>query len=47
MESKNLGYSLKSIPILSKASYLKSLMDKVDNFKKNNPLESTFFSTTL
>ena len=46
MESKNLGYSLKNIPIPSKASYLKSMMDEVENFIKRKhifPLESTFF----
>ena len=42
MESKNLGYSLKNIPVPLKASYLKSMIDKVENLSKN-PLESTFF----
>ena len=39
MESKNLGHSLKNIPIPLKASYLKSMMNKVEK----NPLESKFF----
>ena len=34
MESKNVGCSLKNIPIPSKASYLKSMMGKVENFIK-------------
>ena len=34
MESKTLEYSLKNIPIPSKAGCLKSMMDKVENFIK-------------
>ena len=37
MEPKKLGYSLKNIPIPSKACYLKNMMDQ------KNPLESIFF----
>ena len=32
MEAKNLGYSLKSIPIPTKQHYLKSMIDKVESF---------------
>ena len=31
MNSKNHGYSFKNIPVPSKSSYLKSLMDKTDD----------------
>ena len=36
MESKNLGYSLKNIPIPSKASYLKSMMVKLKTLSKES-----------
>ena len=32
MEAKNLGYSLKNIPIPTKQHYLKAMIDKVESF---------------
>ena len=43
MESKILRYSLKNIPIPSKANYLKSMMDKVGNFIKRIRWKAHFF----
>ena len=43
MESKTIGYSLKNIPIPSKSSYLKSMMDKVENFIKRIRWKAHFF----
>ena len=45
MESKILEYSLKNIPIPSKASYLKSMMDKVENFIKRIRWKGHFVTT--
>ena len=45
MESKILEYSLKNIPIPSKASYLKSIMDKVENFIKRISWKGHFMIT--
>ena len=47
MESKNLGYSLKNIPIPSKASYLKSMIDKVENFIKRIRWKAHFFDNPV
>ena len=47
MESKNLGYSLKKIPILSKANYLKSMMDKVENFIRRIRSKAHFFDNPM
>ena len=47
MESKNLGYSLKNIPIPSKASYLKSMIDKVENFIKKILWKVHFFDNLI
>ena len=47
MESKNLGYSLKNIPIPSKASYLKSMIDKVENFIKRIRWKAHFFDNPM
>ena len=47
IESKNLGYSLKNIIIPSKANYLKSMMDKVDNFNKRIPWKAHFFNNPM
>ena len=44
MESKNLGYSLKSIPI---PFYLKSMMDKVENFVKRIRWKAHFFENPM
>ena len=46
MESKIIGYSLKNIPIPSKSSYLKSVMDKVENFIKRIRWKAHFFLKT-
>ena len=32
MEARNLGYSMKNTPIPPKQRYLKSMMEKVENF---------------
>ena len=32
MEVRNLGYSMKNIPIPPKQGYLKNMMEKVENF---------------
>ena len=47
MESKNLGNSLENIPIPSKASYLKSMMDKVENFMKRIRWKAHFFDNPM
>ena len=47
MESKNLEYSLKNFSILSKASYLKSMMDKVENFIKTVHWKVHFFDNPM
>ena len=43
MEPRNLGYSLKNIPLAPKKQYLKSMIDKVENFIKL-PRWKAFFS---
>ena len=47
MKSKNLRYSLKNIPIPSKANYLKSKMDKVENFIKIIRWKTCFFEKPM
>ena len=47
MESKNFGYSSKNIPIQPKANYLKSIMDKVENFIKRICWKARFFNNPM
>ena len=47
MESKNLGYSLENIPIPSKANYLRSMMDKIENFIKTIRWKAHFFDNPM
>ena len=47
MESKILGDSLKNIPVPSKASYLKSMMDNVENFIKRIRWKAHFFNNPM
>ena len=47
MESKSLGYSLENIPIPSKANYLKSMMDKIENFIKRIRWKAHFFDNPM
>ena len=47
MESENLGYSLKNIPIPSKTNYLKSIMDKVENVIKRIRWKAPFFDNPM
>ena len=47
MVSKNLGHSLKNIPIPSKANYLKSMMDKIENFIKRIRWKAHFFDNPM
>ena len=47
MESENLGYSLKNIPIPSKTNYLKSMMGKVENFIKRIRWKAHFFDKPM
>jgi len=43
MEKKNFGYSLKNIPIPSKQTYFKSLLDKTHSFLKRMRWKAHFF----
>ena len=43
MEAKNLGYSLKNIPIPTKQHYLKSMIDKVEHFITRLRWKAYFF----
>ena len=43
MEAKNLGYSLKNIPIPTKQHYLKSMIDKVKTFITRLRWKAYFF----
>ena len=47
MESNDLGYSLKNIPIPSKASYLTNMTDKVENFIKRIRWKAHFFDNPM
>ena len=43
MERKNLGYSMKNIPIPSKASYMKRMMEQVEKFVRRIRWKALFF----
>ena len=47
MESENLGFFLKSISIPSKASYLKNMMYKVENFIKRIRWKAHFLDNPM
>ena len=46
MEVKNLGYSLKNIPIPTQQHYLKSMIDKVESFITRLRWNAYFFEKT-
>ena len=43
MDQQTLGYSMKNIPIPSQTSYLKSLINKTEQFIKNIRWKAFFF----
>ena len=43
MEYKNLGYSLKNVPIASKASYMKKLLEKTESMIRRMRWKALFF----
>ena len=43
MEQKNLGYSLKNIPIASKHSFVKRLLEKTESFLRKLRWKALFF----
>ena len=47
MKSKNLGYSLKNILIPSKANYLVTIMEKVENFIKRIRWAAHFVNNSM
>ena len=47
MEAKNLGYSLKNIPIPGKQHYLKSVIDKVESLIIRLRWKAPFFEINV